>query len=119
MQIIVVGAGAIGSLYGAKLARENDVTLIGRPDHVDAINARGLVIAGLEPQTIRIPAAGSLEDIGDDALILLTTKVPATAAALAPVAPLIRVDTTMLSLQHGLGGERIACAALGRRGIVL
>ncbi|MBA3387463.1 MAG: 2-dehydropantoate 2-reductase, partial [Chthoniobacterales bacterium] len=57
MQIIVVGAGAIGSLYGAKLARESDVILVGQPDHVSAINAGGLIIEGLEPQTIRIPAA--------------------------------------------------------------
>lgn len=119
MQIIVVGAGAIGSLYGAKLARENDVTLIGRPDHVSAINASGLVIEGLEPQTIRIPAAARVEHIGQDALILLTTKVPATPAALAPIAPLVRDDTTILSLQNGLWGERIASAALGGRGIAL
>ena len=48
MQIIVLGAGAIGSLYGAKLAATNDVILIGRPDHVAAINSHGLRIEGLE-----------------------------------------------------------------------
>ncbi len=119
MQIIVVGAGAIGSLYGAKLARESDVILVGQPDHVSAINAGGLIIEGLEPQTIRIPAATRLENIGQDALILLTTKVPATSAALAPIAPLVRDDTTILSLQNGLGSERIATEALAHRGIVL
>ena len=48
MEVIVVGAGAIGSLYGAKLAAQNDVTLIGRPEHVRAINADGLRVEGLE-----------------------------------------------------------------------
>jgi 2-dehydropantoate 2-reductase len=49
MQIFVLGAGAIGSFYGAKLAPDNDVTLIGRPEHVAAIKSRGLRIEGIEP----------------------------------------------------------------------
>ena len=40
MEIIVLGAGAIGSLYGAKLAAANDVTLVARTQHADAINAK-------------------------------------------------------------------------------
>ena len=82
MQIFVLGAGAIGSLYGAKLSAENDVTLIGRPEHVCAINQTGLRIEGLERQTVRLHAATHIEEIPPDALILLTTKVPATTVAL-------------------------------------
>lgn len=119
MQIIVLGAGAIGSLYGAKLAAANDVTLIGRPEHVAAINARGLRIAGIESQTVRIPAATFVAHIGSEALVLLTTKVTASAAALKTIASLVRDDTTILSLQNGLGSEQIARAALGERGVVL
>ena len=37
MEIIVLGAGAIGSLYGAKLAAQNDVTLVAHAKHADAI----------------------------------------------------------------------------------
>jgi 2-dehydropantoate 2-reductase len=119
MEIIVLGAGAIGSLYGAKLADANDVTLIARPEHAAAINSRGLRIEGIESRTVRIRAATAIDKIGPNALILLTTKVPASAAALAPVAPLVRDDTTILCLQNGLGSERIARAALGNRGVVL
>src|SRR5450755_110118 len=119
MQIIVLGAGAIGSLYGAKLAAANDVTLIGRPDHVAAINASGLRIDGREVETIRVRAATKLEEVAADALIILTTKVSDSAAALAPITPLIRDDTTILCLQNGLGSEKIARAALGDRGVVL
>ena len=53
MQIIVLGAGAIGSLYGAKLASANNVTLIGRAEHAAAINSHGLRVEGLEPQVVR------------------------------------------------------------------
>ena len=43
MQIAVIGAGAVGCYYGAKLLRAgHDVTLVGRQTHVDAINANGL-----------------------------------------------------------------------------
>ena len=119
MQIIVLGAGAIGSLYGAKLASANDVLLIARVEHAAAINSNGLRIGGIETQTVRVPAASEVQQIGADALILLTTKVTASAAALEAIAPLIRDDTTILCLQNGLGSEQIARAALGERGVVL
>ena len=119
MQIIVLGAGAIGSLYGAKLAARNDVTLVARAEHADAINAHGLQIEGLEEQRVPLRATTRLEQIDPDALILLTTKVPDTAAALAPIAKMVRDDTTILSLQNGLGVERIVCSAVADRGVVL
>src|SRR3984893_6394510 len=119
MEIIVLGAGAIGSLYGAKLAADNDVTLIGRAEHVAAINAHGLRIEGIESQVVRVRAATALDHLGPEALIVLTTKGPDSAAALRPIAPLVRDDTTIICLQNGIGSERIARAALGDRGIVL
>ena len=115
----MLGAGAIGSLYGAKLAAENDVTLVARAKHADAINADGLRVEGLESQTVRLRAVTALERIGPNALVLVTTKVPATAAALAPIARLVRDDATIVSLQNGLDSEKIARRALGQRGVVL
>jgi 2-dehydropantoate 2-reductase len=119
MEIIVLGAGAIGSLFGAKLSASNDVTLVGREEHVAAINSHGLRIEGIESQIVRIRATTAIERIDANTLILLTTKVPGSAAALAPIAPLMRDDTTVLCLQNGLGSEQIARFALGGRGIVL
>ena len=119
MEIIVLGAGAIGSLYGAKLAAENDVTLVGRAEHVAAINSHGLGIEGLESQVVRVRAATTVDHLGSEALIVLTTKVPDSAAALGSIVPLVRDDTTVLCLQNGIGSERVARAALGDRGIVL
>lgn len=116
---MVLGAGAIGSLYAAKLARENDVTVIGRPAHVEAINTDGLRIEGLESHIVVLRATTSLEHIGANALVLVTTKVPDTAAAVAMLAPIVRDDITVLSLQNGWGSEQIVRAALGGRGVVL
>lgn len=119
MDIVVLGAGAIGSLYGAQLAEQNNVILVGRFDHVRAIQQNGLRIQGLESRTVRISATTSLERLEPDTLILLTTKVPATVSALQPVAPLIRHDTTLVVLQNGLNAERIARDMLKGEGVVL
>lgn len=119
MEIIVLGAGAIGSLYGAKLAGRNDVTLVGRPDHVRAIQENGLRIEGIETQTVRVAAATRIERIKPDSLILLTTKVPGTISALDPLAPLVRDDTTIVALQNGLNSNAIARRAVHGRCIVL
>jgi len=119
MQIIVLGAGAIGSLYGAKLAAENDVTLVGRADHVRAINKSGLRIEGIEEKTVRVRAVTRLEQIGPKTLVLLTTKLPASAAALEPIAPLVRDDTTIVALQNGLNSDQIARDVLRGRVVVL
>jgi 2-dehydropantoate 2-reductase len=119
MQIIVLGAGAIGSLYGAKLAAANDVILVANPEHAAAINSRGLRIEGIEPQSVQVRATTAIERIGANALILLTTKVTASVAALEPIASLVRDDTTILCLQNGLGSEQIARTAVRDRGVVL
>ncbi|HEY6070458.1 MAG TPA: ketopantoate reductase family protein [Chthoniobacterales bacterium] len=119
MEIIVLGAGAIGSLYGATLASTNEVTLVGRPDHVRAIEENGLQIAGIENQTVRLRATTRVEKITPNTAILLTTKVPATADALGPIASLVRDDTTIIALQNGWNSEQIARAAVQNRGVVL
>jgi 2-dehydropantoate 2-reductase len=115
MEIVVLGAGAIGSLYGAKLAAANDVTLIGRADHVRAIEENGLRIEGIDAQTVRVRAATRVEQLKPDTLILLTTKVPATVSALESITPLVRDDTTIVALQNGLDADEIARAALRGR----
>jgi 2-dehydropantoate 2-reductase len=119
MQIIVLGAGAIGSLYGAKLAAANEVILVAREKHADAINANGLRLEGLESQVVKLRAVTALETIGPNAVVLVTTKVPDTAAALGAIASLVREDTTIVSLQNGLDSEKIARRVLGNRSVVL
>lgn len=119
MQIIVLGAGAIGSLYGAKLAATNEVTLVAREEHAAAINAHGLQVKGHDAGIRRLHAETGVKAIAPDTLILLTTKVSGTTAALAPLASLVRDDTTVLCLQNGLGSEALVQKALNDRGVVL
>ena len=117
--IIVLGAGAIGSVYAAKLSTRHRVTVVARPDHVEAIRADGLRLVGRETVTARVDAVTQLEAIAPGTVILLTTKVNATEAALRPIAGLIRDDTVIVCVQNGLDSEGIAHRAVDGRGLVL
>src|SRR5438093_7042154 len=119
MYIVVVGAGAIGSVYGAKLSKSNDVTLIARPAHAQKINADGLRVTGLEEATYRVKAAAAIEQLPPDTLILLATKVCDSEDAVSAVAHLVRSDTVILCLQNGLYSEDVVKAVVRGRCLVL
>ena len=61
MNVVVIGAGAIGSVYGAKLSAQHEVTLVGRPDHVQAIQQHGLRLEGGTTGTYAVNATTRLE----------------------------------------------------------
>ena len=114
-----MGAGAIGSLIGGRLAAAgNDVMLVGRPNLVDAVNARGLVIVDGEGSTcIRsVRAVTTIEELqqgetGFD-LIVVTVKVYDTYDAAAALLPLAERGTPVMLLQNGVGGDEVARRAL-------
>lgn len=114
-RVVVVGGGAIGSLYAAKIAAHHDVTLVARPAHVDAVNRHGLRVTGLQTMTAQVAAVTRLEDVGARALVLLTTKVNDNRTAAAALAPALRNDTIILCVQNGLDGEAIVRSAIGDR----
>lgn len=114
MNIVIVGAGAMGSAIGVLLAQaRNQVTLLDvSKETVDVINRDGLKIqnkAG-EISLHRVPAVTSASQIqGPVDLVLVFVKCYHTASAITSVLPLIGPQTTVLSLQNGWGnGPRIA-----------
>jgi 2-dehydropantoate 2-reductase len=117
--IVVLGAGAIGSVYAAKLSAHHPVTVVARPDHVEAIRSDGLRLIGRETITVRVNAVTRLDTMAPDTVVLLTTKVNASAEALAPVAELVRDDTVIVCVQNGLDSEGIARRAVQDRCLVL
>jgi 2-dehydropantoate 2-reductase len=117
--VIVLGAGAIGSVYAVKLSARHPVTVVVRRDHADAIRAGGLQLIGRETVTAQIEAVTQLESIAPNTIILLTTKVNASEAALRPIAGLVRDDTVIVCVQNGLDSEDVARRAVGGRGLVL
>lgn len=119
MHIIILGAGAIGSVYGAKLSTFHDVTLIGGQSHVDAIQRDGLVMQGNTTGTFALPAFTDLPHIEPGTLILLTTKVNNNAAAVAPIVAKLPADVTIVCVQNGLYSENIVKELVGGRALVL
>jgi len=117
--VIVLGAGAIGSLYAAKLGARGEVTVIGRRDHVEAIDRAGLRVTGREELTCRVRAATALAAIAPRTLVLLTTKVNDSRAAVGAIVDLLRDDTIILCVQNGLHSEEVVRAVVGDRCVVL
>src|SRR5262245_5565413 len=117
--IVVLGAGAIGSLYAAKLAARHDVTVVGRAAHVAAIGRDGLRVIGKETFTCRVHAVTSIATLEPRTLVLLTTKVNHNRTAADSIAAAVLDDTVVLCVQNGLHGEEIVRSVLGSRCLVL
>ncbi|MDS0221751.1 ketopantoate reductase family protein [Haloarcula sp. S1AR25-5A] len=108
MDIVVVGAGSLGSLVGGLLAREHDVTLVGREPHVRTVTENGLSVVGTEQFRVRPTAQTTIPTSTD--LALVTVKAYDTAGVAAALA-----DCTLdacLSLQNGMGNEAQLAAEL-------
>lgn len=128
-RIVVMGAGAVGSLFGGLLAKAGyDVTLVGRGPHIEAIRRRGLRIEGLTRATVRPllgprpPCSGTgtgrvallastRAPEGD--LVLLTVKSYDTARALQSVR--LSRGGAVLTLQNGVGNAERVAARFGPR----
>ncbi len=104
MKIAVMGAGAVGCYYGGMLARSGlPVTLIGRPRHVDAVTRQGLILE-IGGERIVVPMAASTEASGVAGadVVLFCVKSGDTEAVGRAMAPHLRPDATILSLQNGV-----------------
>ena len=119
MRIIVLGAGAIGSVYGARLSKFHDVTLIGGASHVAAIQRDGLVMQGHVSGTLALPAFTTVPSIQPGTLILLTTKVNNNVAAVRPIVDRLPENVTIVCVQNGLYSEDLVKDLVGDRALVL
>ena len=116
MKVAVVGAGAMGALYGTMFSdAKNDVWLIDTSKEiVDAINARGVLLTRPDgsDKCYRMPATANPADLGLSVdAVLFQVKGFATAAAAETVRPIVGSDTTVISLQNGLGNEDVLRSA--------
>ncbi|HEY0879437.1 MAG TPA: 2-dehydropantoate 2-reductase [Zeimonas sp.] len=98
------GAGAVGCYFGAKLADAGTpVTLIGRAAHVEAIRRDGLLFESAGTQRrIRIDAETRPEPVRDADVVLFCVKTRDTEEAARQIAPLLRPDAIVVSLQNGV-----------------
>ncbi|SIQ16765.1 2-dehydropantoate 2-reductase [Pseudacidovorax sp. RU35E] len=112
-EVLVMGAGAVGCYVGGCLAAAGvPVTFIGRPRVMEALSAHGLTLTDRDGAR-RAVAASRLrlsQAVASDArpaLVLLTVKGGATAQAAAELAVSLPAGTPVLSLQNGIGNDRV------------
>lgn len=110
MKTLILGAGAMGCLYGGLLKeRGNDVILVdvSKPQ-VDEINKNGLALETAEgKRNIKIKAKFSQEVNEQPDLIILFTKTIHSKSALSSLKAIIGPETMVLSLQNGLGNGEV------------
>ena len=112
-RIAVMGAGAVGCFYGGMLARVGgQVTLIGRPRHVDAVKANGLTLEmGGGREQIALAASTEPSAVAGARLVLFCVKSTATDEAARAIAPHLAPDAVVLALQNGVDNvERLRAA---------
>ncbi|MHA1638537.1 MAG: ketopantoate reductase family protein [Candidatus Thorarchaeota archaeon] len=115
MKIVVMGSGAIGSLYGGLLsiAYPGTVTLVARPPHVDAIRDHGLKIRGvMGDHTIPINAVEDASSIESADVVLITTKTYDTGNAVERIRHLVENGAYVIIVQNGIGTELLVSETL-------
>jgi 2-dehydropantoate 2-reductase len=122
MKFAILGAGALGSAIGGVLTEAgHEVVLITRNRaHVDAINQTGLVLRtdGVD-RIVRARAAASAQGLPPVDCVILLVKSAQTYEAMAASASLLGPDTSILSLQNGLGHEDILADVVGKQRVLL
>lgn len=118
MRIAIVGAGAIGCMLAAGLsARGHDLTLVGRPEQVEAIRREGLLVTDGRgvARRFHLHAATALEARPE--LVLLSVKSQDVASACAAILP-VAAGVPVVAMQNGLRGDRLAASVLGPDAVV-
>jgi 2-dehydropantoate 2-reductase len=122
MKIAVVGAGAMGSIFGAALARGGDeVTFVDVAEPlVDTINAQGVtIVRGDERTTTKVTATTDPASVGTVDAIVFFVKCYHTASAARLAQPLAGPETIVASLQNGWGNGDVLASAFPPEQVVV
>ena len=116
MKVAILGSGAVGGYYGARLARSgHDVTFIARGAHLAALRERGLEVrsAVLGDFVTRARAEEDTARVGPVDLVLVAVKTYDNATALPLLRPLLGDDTAVLTVQNGVDSPGEVAAVAG------
>lgn len=119
MRVAVIGAGAMGSLFGGRLAETglHEVWLFDRwAEHVEALRTQGLLLIAPDgtEERIAVNATTDLSAIPRPVdLVLIAVKSHATQVAAEMALPLLGSDGFALTLQNGLGNWEIIAKVVG------
>ena len=119
MKIAVVGCGAVGSYYGARLSMVgHDVHFLLRSDY-DAVKRDGVNVITAEGEfTVRPKCARDPKEVGAADLVVIGLKTTANSQFKELVPPLVGDSTAVLTLQNGLGNEAQLAALFGKEKVL-
>ena len=122
MKTVIMGAGAMGSLFGGLLTLSGeDVWLVDIwKEHINTLRSKGIAMEEKgKTQTIRVNAAVDVTSVGKADLVLYFVKTYHTEKAISDSLALQKEDTVFLTLQNGLGNEEAICKQVGRKNVML
>jgi len=121
MKIVIVGPGAIGSLFSAFLAKSGaELWLLDKDkERAHKINQQGIIIEGISGNwQAAVKVTVEINEIGSADLIIICVKSYDTKEAILKVKPLIGEDTLVLTLQNGLGNIEIISEVIGQDKVI-
>jgi 2-dehydropantoate 2-reductase len=111
-EFAILGAGALGSILGAHLARAgHSVVMLARGRRAEQIHTDGLRITGLSDLTVRVPTLTDHKALRSTGVLIVATKTPGTADALANLQQ-ARLGAA-LSIQNGPLKNELLARAFG------
>ena len=122
MKIAVIGVGAMGSVYAGLLADAGyEIWAIDIwREHIDAIRDRGLRVEGKSgDRTVKIAATTDAQEAGPCDLVIIATKAMHVEAAALAAKPIIGNNTTVLTIQNGIGSFEKVAATIGKEKITI
>lgn len=121
MKIAVIGPGAMGLLYGARLSKCAEVVLVGNnEEHIKEINDNGITLKRDAKETVHhVPAvlSGQIKEPAD--MVILFTKAYLTEEAIEQNRALIGPSTVLLTLQNGVGHEEVLSKFAEKKNILI
>jgi len=120
MKLAILGSGAVGGYYGARLARSgHHVTFIDRGAHLAAIRERGLEIRSpLGDFVVQVAATDDLTRVGPVDGVVFAVKTYDNDAALPMLKPLMGQGTIVLTLQNGVDSVDEVAAVVGEGAVL-
>jgi len=121
MRIVVIGAGGIGAIYGAALAKAgNEVIFVARGAHLAAMQKNGLRVEGDRGETLVRPAQATddIASIGPVDYVLLCVKLWDVESAGEQIRRIVGPNTAVVPVQNGVDAHERLIPILGRSAVM-
>ncbi len=122
MKIAIIGSGAMGCLYGSYLARGKEDVWLYDPweEHIAKIRTAGLSLVAADDEfAVRPRATTHVDEIGPVDLVIVCVKSSATPEAAMLAEMLLKPETTVLTVQNGMGNAEQLAEVVGKERVLV